>query len=143
MDVHAVDLGDELRQRVQPRLDAPEVVVRRPVARQLLNRRQLHALRPISDELFAGPARPRNASTEVVQGLVRNLNLEGVHVDAGLNGATHEATSLRVGWGFGLTSFLVREPLRHYSPTVGLNKRPHQIDTTAARANVVGERSTP
>ena len=107
VDVHAVDLGDELRQRVQPRLDAPEVVIRRPVARQLLNRRQLHALRPILNELLARPTRRRNASTEVVQGLVRNLNLEGMDVDGGLDGATHEAISLRVGWGFGLTSSLV------------------------------------
>jgi pimeloyl-ACP methyl ester carboxylesterase len=38
VDVDAVDLGDELRQRVQPRVDAPEVVIRRPVARKLLNR---------------------------------------------------------------------------------------------------------
>src|SRR6478672_7022625 len=109
VDVHAVDFGDELRQRVQPRLDAPEVVVRRPVARQLLNRRQLHALRPILNELLGRPTRRRDASTEVVQDLVRNLNLEGVDVDAGLDGATHEAISLRVGWGFGLTSSLVRE----------------------------------
>jgi hypothetical protein len=43
-----------------------------------------------------------------------------------------------VGWRFGLTSSLASEPLRHYSPTVGLNKRPHQIDTTALRPNVVG-----
>ena len=106
VDVHAVDLGDELRQRVQPRLDPPEVVLRRPVARELLNRRQLHALRPILNELLARPTRRRNASTEVVQDLVRNLNLEGADVDAGLDGATHEAISLRVGWGFGLTSSL-------------------------------------
>ena len=45
VDVDAVDLGHELRQGVQPRLDLAPVVVRRPVARELLHRRELHALR--------------------------------------------------------------------------------------------------
>src|SRR6476620_7785612 len=94
VDLHAVDLGDELRQRVQPRLDAPKVVVGRPVARQLLNRRQLHALRPISDKFLAGPARRRNPSTQVVQGLTRNLNLKGMDVYAGVDRATHEQPPL-------------------------------------------------
>ena len=31
VDVHAVDLSDELRQRVQPLRDAPEVVLVQPV----------------------------------------------------------------------------------------------------------------
>ena len=93
VDVHAVDLGDELRQRVQSRLDAPKVVVGRPVARQLLNRRQLHALRPVSDEFLAGPARRRNPSTHVIQGLTRNLNLKGADVYA-VDGATHEQPPL-------------------------------------------------
>ena len=35
MDVQPIDLGDELRQRVQPRLDLAPVVFRRPVAREL------------------------------------------------------------------------------------------------------------
>ena len=53
VDVHPVDLGRELRQRVEPCLGLAPVVVGRPVARQLLDRRQLHALRPIGDELLA------------------------------------------------------------------------------------------
>ena len=32
VEIHAVDLGDELRQRVQPLRDAPEVVLVQPVA---------------------------------------------------------------------------------------------------------------
>jgi hypothetical protein len=36
VDVHAVDLGDELRQRVQPLRDAPEVVLVQPVATEVL-----------------------------------------------------------------------------------------------------------
>jgi hypothetical protein len=44
VDVEAVDLRDELRQGVQPRLDSPEVVLGAPVANELLPRRELNAL---------------------------------------------------------------------------------------------------
>ena len=44
VDVDPVDLGDELRHRVQSLLDPSEVVVAGPVARQLLDGRQRHAL---------------------------------------------------------------------------------------------------
>ena len=53
VDVEPVDLGGELRERVQLRLDLAPVVVGRPVARELLHRGQLHALRSIRDELLA------------------------------------------------------------------------------------------
>ena len=45
VNVQPIDLGDELRQGVQPRLALAPVVFRRPIARELLNRRELHALR--------------------------------------------------------------------------------------------------
>jgi hypothetical protein len=61
VDCHAVDLGDELRQCVQPRLDTPEVVVRRPVTGELLQRRQLDALRAILNELLPRPTRRSDA----------------------------------------------------------------------------------
>ena len=67
VDVDPVDLGRELRQRVQPRLARAPVVVGRPVAGELLQRRQLHALRAICDELLAGPARRRDAPAQVVE----------------------------------------------------------------------------
>ena len=89
VDVHPVDLGRELRQRVQPRLHAPEVVLVRPVVRERPGRRELDALRPIRDELLAGPARRRDAPAEVVQLLLWNLELEGPDLGRGL-GATHE-----------------------------------------------------
>ena len=79
VDLDPVDLGRELRKRVQPRLDPAEVVVLRPVAGELLDRRQLDALRPIRDELLAGPARRRDAPAQVVDLLIRN-------VDAGMSG---------------------------------------------------------
>ena len=66
VDVHAVDLRHELRVGIQPGLGLPPVVVRRPVADELFERRELHALRPIPDELLGGPARGREAPAEVV-----------------------------------------------------------------------------
>ena len=45
VNVQPIDLGDELRQGVQFRLALAPVVFRRPIARELLNRRELHALR--------------------------------------------------------------------------------------------------
>ena len=56
MDVHAIDLAHELRQRVQARRDPPEVVFVLPVARELLQRSQLDALRPVGGQLLARPA---------------------------------------------------------------------------------------
>jgi hypothetical protein len=61
VDLHAVDLGRELRQGIQPRFDAAEVVLARPVVGERLERRQLDALRAIVDELLGGPARRRDA----------------------------------------------------------------------------------
>ena len=40
VDVEPVDLGDELRQGIEPRLDVPPIVLSRPVPRELLNRRE-------------------------------------------------------------------------------------------------------
>ena len=56
VNVEPIDLGDELRQGVQLRLALAPVVVRRPIARELLNRRERHALRLICDGLLLGPA---------------------------------------------------------------------------------------
>ena len=44
VDFHTIDLGSELGQRVQPRLDPTKVVLVRPVATDLLCHGQLHAL---------------------------------------------------------------------------------------------------
>ena len=59
------------------RLDLAPVVVGRPVARERLDRRQLHALRRIGDELLAGEAGRGEALLEVVQVGLRDLDLEG------------------------------------------------------------------
>jgi hypothetical protein len=44
VDVHPIDFGRELRQRVQLRLGLAPVVVRHPVMGELLQRSQLHTL---------------------------------------------------------------------------------------------------
>ena len=44
VDVEPVDVGDEVGQGVQPRLDLAPVIVVRPIVGELLHRRQLHAL---------------------------------------------------------------------------------------------------
>ena len=65
------------------------VVVGRPVARELLQRRQLHALRPVCDELLGGPARRLDAPAQVVELLFGNLDVERPNLGGGLGGRTH------------------------------------------------------
>ena len=94
LDVHPVDLGRELRQRVQLRLAPAPVVTGRPVAGELLNRRQLHALRPVVDQLFAGQARRGDAPPEVGDRLVRHVHPEGAYLGSTLGGTAHEGLPL-------------------------------------------------
>ena len=74
VDLDPVDLGRELRKRVQSRLALAPVVLGRPVAGELPQRRQLHALRPILDELLGGPACRRDAPAQVGQFRFRNIH---------------------------------------------------------------------
>ena len=80
VDLTLVDLRRELRKRVQSRLDPSEVVVLRPVPGELLGRSELHALGAIRDELLARPPCGRNASAEVVDLLVRDVDAEGADI---------------------------------------------------------------
>ena len=77
MDVEPVDLGDEVRQGVQPRLDLAPVVLGRPIARELLNRRELHALRVIRDGFPLGPSRRRDAPAQFVDVRLRKVDGDG------------------------------------------------------------------
>ena len=61
VDVDAVDRRDELRPGVQLRLGLAPVVVRAPVADELLQLGQPRALRPIGNRLPVGPAGRRDA----------------------------------------------------------------------------------
>jgi hypothetical protein len=90
VDAEPVDLGHELRERVQLRLARAPVVVGAPVGHQVMDRRQLHALRLIGDEFLAGPARGRDAPLQVGQVLVRHVDLE--RADGGI-GHGHAAPS--------------------------------------------------
>ena len=76
VDVHPVDLGRELRERVQPRLAGAPVVLGRPVANERLQRRQLHALRPIGGELSRRPARRLDPAAQLLELLLWNPSLE-------------------------------------------------------------------
>src|SRR5215213_4422471 len=77
MDVQPVDLGDELRQGLQLRLDLAPIVICGPIACEVLHRRELHALGLIRDGLLFGPVRGRDAATEVDEILFRNVDPEG------------------------------------------------------------------
>ena len=77
MNVEPVDPGDELRQGVEPRLDLPPIVLGRPIARELLGRRELHALRRVRDRLLFGPARGGDAPPEIDELFLRNGDVEG------------------------------------------------------------------
>src|SRR5260221_10695067 len=55
MNVQPVDLGDELRQGVHFCLDLTPVVIRRPIPRERLDRRELYSLRRICNRFPLGP----------------------------------------------------------------------------------------
>src|SRR5262245_17070487 len=76
MNAYSVDLGDELRQGIKSRLALAPIVVRSPVAHELLKLRQLRALRFIRDRLPVGPAGRRNAPAEIDELLLRDIDLE-------------------------------------------------------------------
>ena len=76
VDVEPVDLGDEMREGVEPRLEPSEVVLVGPVASELLHRRQLHALRLVCDGLLLGPARRLQAPTQLVDPFLRDFDPE-------------------------------------------------------------------
>ncbi len=83
VNVEPVDLSHKLRQGIQLRLHLPPVVVRPPVAYELLDLRELDALGLISDSLPVGPPCRRHASAEVDEGLFRNVDAEGADCEPG------------------------------------------------------------
>src|SRR6058998_3092702 len=77
MDVQPIDLSDEIRIRIGLRLDLAPIVFRRPIAGELLHRRERHALREIGDGLLFGPPRRFDPLAEIREVLVRGAKLEG------------------------------------------------------------------
>src|SRR5215204_2260450 len=94
VDIHPVNLGDEVRQGREALLELAPVVIRGPIAGQCLNRLKLHTLRGI--RLPVGPARRRDPSTEVCQLVLRNADVERANLDAAFYGAGHD--DLRDWW---------------------------------------------
>src|SRR5262249_29616784 len=76
VDLDPVDLGRELRKRVQSRLALAPVVLACPVAGEFPHRRQPHALRSVWDELLGGPARGCDARTQRLEFRLGDLDRE-------------------------------------------------------------------
>src|SRR5262249_19254123 len=74
--VEPIDLGDELRQGVQSRLDLAPVVLCPPIASELLSRRELHALRVIRDRLSLRPPGRVDAPAQVGELRIRKIDME-------------------------------------------------------------------
>ena len=77
VDVEPVDLGGELRQGVELRLALAPVVLRRPVAREVPERRERHALRRVRDGLLLRPPRGVDAPAKIIQLCVGGVVGEG------------------------------------------------------------------
>src|SRR5262249_42428768 len=76
MDVEPVDLGHELRQSVELRLDLAPVMFRRPIMRELPDRRELHALRVISAGFLIRPLGRLDAPVQVGEVRFGDLHME-------------------------------------------------------------------
>src|SRR4051812_42769998 len=76
MNIETVDLRDELRQRIQPRLYLAPVVVRAPVANQLLKLGELHALGSIIDGFFLRPPCRQDAFAKIGKRFVGHSDAE-------------------------------------------------------------------
>src|SRR5262249_19876135 len=90
MNVETVDLGDEVRHCIEPRLGLAPVVLRAPVTGELLDGRERHALREIRDGFALGQARRTNTPAKILEVGLRKVDAEGT--DAG--GNTHDLAPL-------------------------------------------------
>ena len=76
VNVEPIDVGDELRVRIQLRLCFPPVVLLPPVARELLHRRELDPLRRIRHGLAVRPLGGGDAATQIHERLIGRFELE-------------------------------------------------------------------
>ena len=79
VNVQSVHLGDELRQGVETLLALRPVVLRPPVARELLDRRERHALRIVRNRLPLGPPRRGYSPAQVGEFRLGKGPLKGMH----------------------------------------------------------------
>jgi len=79
MDIEPVDLHDELGERIQLGLELALVIVSGPVVDELLYLCQLRALGAIADGLTVRPAGHRHAAAELLERLLRDVDLEGAN----------------------------------------------------------------
>jgi hypothetical protein len=81
VDVQPIDLGPELRDRVQPGLGGAPVVARAPVVAELLDVGERDALGPVVDGLLL---RPASAVEPIVQiGKLRLADLDAERLNLG------------------------------------------------------------
>ena len=76
VNIQPVDLGDEVRQSFQSRLALAPIVVRAPLAREFLNRRELDALRCIRDRFPLRPPGGVHAPAQFRKFRVRKIHLK-------------------------------------------------------------------
>ena len=67
VDVEPVDLGDEVREGLQPRRALAPVVLAHPVAGEVLHECERHALRVVRDGLLLGESRRGDARPHVLE----------------------------------------------------------------------------
>jgi hypothetical protein len=77
LNIEPIDPGDELRQAVQLGFRLPPVMLRAPVAREVLDLGQLYALRLVFDGLPVGPPRGQDAPAQVGEFFFRHIDREG------------------------------------------------------------------
>src|SRR5882672_1114781 len=116
MNVQSIDLGDELRQGLQLRLDLAPVVLCRPIARESLSRRELHSLRLIGDRLPLRPPCRVDALAQLGKFRFRNI-IYMKRTNAGLTGL------LFCNFNHGSSPFRAAEKTWRGPPERGLPKR--------------------
>ena len=76
VNVESVNLGDEVGQGVEPRFHLAPIVLRRPIARELLHRVELHALRVVRYLFPLRPDRRVDAPAQVDKLRFRSMERE-------------------------------------------------------------------
>ena len=113
MNVEPVDLGDEIRHRVDFRLALAPVVVGGPIARESLRCRELDTLRFISDLFSLRPPRRLDAIAQVREIGVRHVHTKRTNVGCSLPVSTAVITSV-------MASTLLERPRRPSWPPATL-----------------------